>query len=154
MTRVLANRQNVGAMAAPAGDRTNPRKVQALAEVPTGACSGGRPGDGSQATQGDRVALDRHWVAWPRARGWRVLWRHARDGRMSYGTMEHMSPAVKLRAALELHEAGVAVMRQNLRRRNPNASAAEIENLLTRISTRPGAEHGDTVGRPSLRLHA
>jgi hypothetical protein len=64
-----------------------------------------------------------------------------------------MSPAEKFRAALELHEAGVAVMRQNFRRRNPGASAAQIEDLLSAwLRTRPGAEHGDTAGRPSSRL--
>ena len=66
-----------------------------------------------------------------------------------------MSPAEKLRAALELHEVGVALMRQNLRRRNPNASAADIEELLLAwVRTRPGAEHGDAVGPPSRRLRA
>lgn len=66
-----------------------------------------------------------------------------------------MSPAEKLRAALELHDVGVALMRQNLRRRNPNVSAADIEKLLLDwVRTRPGAEHGDAVGRPSRRLLA
>lgn len=68
--------------------------------------------------------------------------------------MEHMSPAEKLRAALELHEVGVAVMRQNLRRRHPDAPQSRIEQLLsTWLRTRPGAEHGDSVGRVSARLH-
>jgi hypothetical protein len=67
--------------------------------------------------------------------------------------MSDMSPAEKLRAALELHEAGVALMRQNLRRRNPDASAADVEELLSAwLRTRPGAEHGDAAGRPSRRL--
>jgi hypothetical protein len=69
--------------------------------------------------------------------------------------MWDMSPAEKLRAALELHEVGVALMRQNLRRRNPDASTADIEELLSGwLRTRPGAEHGDAVGRPSRRLLA
>lgn len=64
-----------------------------------------------------------------------------------------MSPAEKLQAALELHEAGVALMRQNLRRRNPDASQEHIDALLTAwVRTRPGAEYGDAVGRPSSRL--
>jgi hypothetical protein len=72
---------------------------------------------------------------------------------MSYATMSGMSPAQKFRAALELHEVGVALMRQNLRRRNPDASAAEIEKLLSVwLRTRPGAEYGDAVGRPTSRL--
>lgn len=62
-----------------------------------------------------------------------------------------MSPAEKLYAALELHDAGVALMRQNLRRRNPDASADEIDALLTAwLRTRPGAEYGDAVGRPAV----
>ena len=64
-----------------------------------------------------------------------------------------MSPAEKLRAALELHEVGVAVMRQNLRRRHPEAPPSRIEQLLlTWLRTRPVAEHGDSVGRVSARL--
>lgn len=64
-----------------------------------------------------------------------------------------MSPAEKLRAALELHEVGVAVMRQNLRRRHPDAPHSRIEQLLAAwLRTRPGAEHGDGVGRVSSRL--
>jgi hypothetical protein len=64
-----------------------------------------------------------------------------------------MSPAEKLRAALELHEVGVAVMRQNLRRRHPDATQSRIEQLLSAwLHTRPGAEHGDSAGRVSARL--
>lgn len=64
-----------------------------------------------------------------------------------------MTPAEKFRATLGLHEAGVAVMRQNLRRRNPGASVAKIEQLLSAwLRTRPGAEHGDAAGRLSSRL--
>jgi hypothetical protein len=64
-----------------------------------------------------------------------------------------MSPAEKLRAALELHEVGVELMRQNLRRRHPDASDDLIDDLLTDwLRTRPGAEHGDGAGRPSERL--
>ncbi len=54
----------------------------------------------------------------------------------------------KLRAAFELHEVSADLMRQNLRRRNPEAAEAEIEELLAnRLRTRPGAEHGDSAGR-------
>jgi hypothetical protein len=85
---------------------------------------------------------------------------HTGRGRVAYRVMGtvvcdngDMSPAEKFRAAMELHEAGVAVMRQNFRRRNPGAPAAEIERLLSAwLRTRPGAEHGDTAGRPSSRL--
>jgi hypothetical protein len=58
--------------------------------------------------------------------------------------------AARLRLALDLFEAGEAIMRQNLRRRFPAASAAEIEERLDRwLSERPGAEFGDAVGRPT-----
>lgn len=64
-----------------------------------------------------------------------------------------MSPADKLRAALELHEVGVALMRQNLRRRHPGESDAMIEKRLVEwLRTRPGAEHGDAACRPSTRV--
>ncbi|MCK6461324.1 MAG: hypothetical protein L6Q95_15690 [Planctomycetes bacterium] len=59
------------------------------------------------------------------------------------------TPAERLRMALDLHDTGVEMMRQNLRRRHPEASEQEIERLLlARLHGRPGAEHGDAVGRP------
>jgi hypothetical protein len=64
-----------------------------------------------------------------------------------------MSPADKLRAALELHEVGIALMRQNLRRRHPGESDEKIDERLAEwLRTRPGAEHGDAAGRPSTRV--
>jgi hypothetical protein len=57
--------------------------------------------------------------------------------------------AARLRAALALFDDGVALMRQNLRRAHPDASEDEIERRLrTWLRDRPGAEHGDGVGRP------
>lgn len=57
--------------------------------------------------------------------------------------------AARLRTALELAELAAAIMEQNLRRRHPEASDEEIQRLLLRwLHTRPGAEHGDCVGRP------
>ncbi|MFI5401542.1 MAG: hypothetical protein ACHQ1G_01190 [Planctomycetota bacterium] len=59
------------------------------------------------------------------------------------------TPAERLRIALDLHDAGVAMMRQNLRRHHPDADEREIERLLLAwLHERPGAEHGDAVGRP------
>lgn len=53
-----------------------------------------------------------------------------------------------LRLAFELHEAGVALMRQNLRRRMPHASEEEIDACLAIwLRERPGAELGDAEGR-------
>ena len=47
-------------------------------------------------------------------------------------------------------------MRQNLRRRHPELAEVEIDRLLAEsLLHRPGAEHGDAVGRPvdpKLRL--
>lgn len=55
----------------------------------------------------------------------------------------------RLRLAFDLHEAGIDLMRQNLRRRDPQADAAEIEQRLGAwLRHRPGAEHGDAVGVP------
>jgi len=60
------------------------------------------------------------------------------------------SPADRLRLAFDLFEAGEAMMRQNLKRRHPDASPEEIERrLIEWLSHRPGAEHGDAEGRPA-----
>lgn len=57
--------------------------------------------------------------------------------------------ARRLVEALELHEEGVAMMRQTLRRKHPEASEAEIQRRLQAwLLERPGAEHGDGWGRP------
>lgn len=63
-----------------------------------------------------------------------------------------MDPTVasqRFRTALELFEAGVAIMRQNLRRRFPEAGEQEIAARLAQwLQERPGAEYGDCEGRP------
>jgi hypothetical protein len=52
---------------------------------------------------------------------------------------------------LELFAAGEEIMRQNLRRRFPDATVEEIEErLLAWLHERPGAEHGDAEGRPGV----
>lgn len=57
--------------------------------------------------------------------------------------------AARLRTALELQRTGIAMMRQNLRRRFPSESEAEIGRRLSAwLQERPGAEFGDGVGRP------
>ena len=67
-----------------------------------------------------------------------------------------LEPSEKLRIALELYESGVAMMRETLKRENPEESEAQIEERLRRwIRHRPGAEDGDCVGRridPSTRF--
>jgi len=61
---------------------------------------------------------------------------------------DNLTPAGRLRLALDLFESGVALMRQNLRRDRPSASESEIEAaIVSWLQTRPGAEHGDAVGR-------
>jgi hypothetical protein len=59
------------------------------------------------------------------------------------------SPGGRLRLALDLFATGEAMMRQNLKRRFPQADEAEIEARLSAwLSERPGAEAGDSAGRP------
>lgn len=54
-----------------------------------------------------------------------------------------------LRVAFDLAEAGIALMRQNLRRRFPEASEDDIDQRLRAwVQHRPGAEQGDAAGRP------
>ena len=54
----------------------------------------------------------------------------------------------RYRIALDLFEAAEQIMRQNLRRRFPDAGAGEIEaRLVAWLQERPGAELGDAVGR-------
>jgi hypothetical protein len=55
----------------------------------------------------------------------------------------------RLRTALALFDDGVRLMRANLRRQHPDASEEDIDRLVGEwLATRPGAEHGDGVGRP------
>ena len=62
-------------------------------------------------------------------------------------------PATRLRIALELHDLGVRMQRQRLRREHPDWSDAELAAAMrARMRERPGAEHGDSVGTPSQRL--
>jgi len=62
---------------------------------------------------------------------------------------EAQAAAQRLRLALDLFESGEAVMRQNLRRKFPEATEAEIEERLTNwLRHRPGAEQGDSSGKP------
>lgn len=59
-------------------------------------------------------------------------------------------PAVlkRMEMAFDLYEMAEQMMRQNLRRRNPGASEQEFEQGICEwLRRRPGAEHGDGVGR-------
>ena len=54
----------------------------------------------------------------------------------------------RLELAFDLYEAGEQIMRQNLKRRHPDADRKEIDRrLATWLCKRPGAEAGDGVGR-------
>jgi alkanesulfonate monooxygenase SsuD/methylene tetrahydromethanopterin reductase-like flavin-dependent oxidoreductase (luciferase family) len=65
----------------------------------------------------------------------------------SAGTPDEVADA--LRATLDLFQTGLDLMRQNLRRRLPDATDGEIQRLLDEwLRHRPGAESGDCPGRP------
>lgn len=65
---------------------------------------------------------------------------------------DRFAAAERLRTALALFDDGVDLMRANLRRRHPQATAAEIDDMVSAwLGERPGAEHGDGVGRPRRR---
>jgi hypothetical protein len=52
------------------------------------------------------------------------------------------------RATLDLFQTGVDLMRQNLRRRHPEAAGDDIERLFRKwMLERPRAESGDCPGR-------
>jgi hypothetical protein len=68
------------------------------------------------------------------------------NGRMA---LDHAAAVRRLRVALELFEAGVAMRRQGIRRQHPAWSDAEVEAAVSAwLQERPGAEHGDATGRP------
>jgi hypothetical protein len=59
------------------------------------------------------------------------------------------SVAGAFKTTLDLFETGLALMRQNLRRKHPAATDKDIERLLQAwLHERPGAEFGDCPGRP------
>jgi hypothetical protein len=56
--------------------------------------------------------------------------------------------AARFQTTLALFEMAEAMLRQKLRREYPEASEAEIEaHVREWLERRPGAEHGDGVGR-------
>lgn len=57
--------------------------------------------------------------------------------------------SARFRAAIELHEAGVAMKRAQLRRQHPELDDVGIAELLGAwLRERPGAEHGDVAEGP------
>ena len=60
--------------------------------------------------------------------------------------------ARRLKTALALHDAGVAMKRAQLRREDPSASQQALsQRLAAWLQTRPGAPFGDAegIGRPA-----
>ena len=63
--------------------------------------------------------------------------------------MDSSLASQRFRTAMALFDAGVSMMRQNLRRQFPDADEKEISARLGQwLRERPGAEHGDCTGRP------
>ena len=59
-----------------------------------------------------------------------------------------LSDSGAFQATLDLFETGLRLMRQNLRRDDPEATDAEIDRRLGQwLRQRPGAEGGDCLGR-------
>lgn len=69
------------------------------------------------------------------------------------GTMaDEETPADRLEAALEMWEDGVCIMRENLRRRRPEASPEELEAALSAwLRDRPGDADGVAIAWPRHR---
>ena len=64
--------------------------------------------------------------------------------------MPTAAAARTFRLTLDLFDAGVQLMRQNLRRRDPHADNREIDRRIGAwLRERPGADHGDAPGRPA-----
>ena len=59
------------------------------------------------------------------------------------------TPAQRLRMSLAMYEDGLAIEREKLRRQHPNASEAELSDLLAAwLHSRPMAPDGDCTGVP------
>lgn len=62
---------------------------------------------------------------------------------------EPTTPLQRVRVALELTELAESMLRQRLRRTRPDLDDEAIEREIDAwYMKRPGAEHGDVVGRP------
>lgn len=72
------------------------------------------------------------------------------------GMVARLSVAEAFRATLDLFDTGLDLMRQNFRRRHPEASDEDIEQRVRDwLLERPGAASGDCPGRSvdvSVRL--
>ena len=67
----------------------------------------------------------------------------------THETGDEETASDRLRETFELFEFGVEMMAANLRRKHPDATLQQIEQLLEDwLATRPGAEAGDAPGDP------
>ena len=68
---------------------------------------------------------------------------------MSAGTQGAETEAERLRAALDLHELGVRLYRQRMRREHPQARPSEIEKLVKAWLAKPAG--ADDLNLPPRR---
>lgn len=67
--------------------------------------------------------------------------------------MDRGAAAQRVRAAYDLFEAGEQMMRTRLRREHPQLNDDELDaRIRAWLSERPGAEFGDSAGKPSRRF--
>jgi hypothetical protein len=71
--------------------------------------------------------------------GFRTLFAHLAKRRAAYGqdADERTPEAERMRSALEMHELGVQLYRQRMRREHPGASRADIDGLVRGWLTAP-----------------
>jgi len=71
--------------------------------------------------------------------GFRTLFAHFAERRRSagHGAFEWTPEAARMRSALEMHEFGVQLYRQRMRREHPDADRAEIDGLVPSWLTSP-----------------
>ena len=75
----------------------------------------------------------------------------ATDAEVAAPTVEDEAASRRLAEVFELYELAEAIMRQNLRRRHPDADESDIESGLDAWRReRPGAPYGDASG-PGFR---
>jgi hypothetical protein len=71
--------------------------------------------------------------------GFRTLFAHLaeRRGAAGRGSFDRTPEAERMRSALELHDLGVQLYRQRMRREHPEASRADIDGLVRGWLTAP-----------------
>lgn len=62
---------------------------------------------------------------------------------------DDLSPAERLRMALELSDVAIVLVRERARREHSGITNVQLDGLVDAwLATRPGAESGDATGRP------